>query len=173
MSTTLSIEHHLNKSKIVIYLIVRRFCCILCCCNSFTPHKIIDLIKFHRVRKTLLVVHSFITVWSFCQLIHQMLNAQYGHLQIQCILAKMCICCLKLCKLITYPPHDCFHHIISQVGEVNKLLEVIHQLFPSLRVSMNLIYHMIWDNFHSCHGKSQFVGNNNMVLVVILMIGTL
>jgi hypothetical protein len=36
---------------------------------------------------------------------------------------------------------------------------------------MNLTYHMIRDGLHSHHGKSWFVGDNNLMPVVIFLMG--
>jgi hypothetical protein len=130
-------------NKIVIYFVIKRLYSIFGYYNSFTPHVLVDLIRFHQVSKALLVVCSLVNVWSLCQLIHQVLNAQYGHLKVQCILAQMCIYYLKLSKLTAYPPQNYLHRTISQINEVSKLLVVIHWLLPLLRFSMSLIYHMI------------------------------
>jgi hypothetical protein len=121
------------------------------------------------VRKALLVVHNLVNAWSFCQLIHQMLNAQYGRLKVQCILAQMCNCYLKLSKFTTYPPQNYLHRTISQINEVSKLLVVIHWELPLLKFSMSLIYHMILNSFYSHPNKSWFIGNNNLVSMIILL----
>jgi hypothetical protein len=170
MSTILNIEYHLSMIKIVVHLIVRRLYSISGCCNSLTLHVLVDLNRLHRVRKALLVVCNLDDVWLLYQLIHQMSSAWYGRLQVQCILTKMCIYYLKLGKLIAYPPHDCFHHMICQVDETSKLMVINHQLFPSLKFDTSSTYHMIWNNLHLHHNKSWFAKDNNLALVVIFMI---
>jgi hypothetical protein len=74
MSTTFNIEYHLSRSKIVVYLAIKRFYSSLGC-DSLTPHILVDSIKFYRVRKALLVVHNLANAWSLCQLIDQVSSA--------------------------------------------------------------------------------------------------
>ncbi len=75
MSTTFSIEYHLHKGKIVIYLDVRRFYSILGCYNLLTLHILVNLIRLHWVKKALLAMRNLSNVWSLNQFIHQVLNA--------------------------------------------------------------------------------------------------
>jgi hypothetical protein len=79
----------------------------------------------------------------------------------------------KLYELTVHSPCDFFHCTISQVNEANWPLAIIHQLLPSFKLGMISMYHVIRENFHLHHGKSWFVGNNNLVSMVILMIGIL
>lgn len=88
MSTTPSIEYHLNRSKQLFISLVKNFApsFVVVIRSPFTYW----LINLHWVKKPLLVVHNLVDAWSFCQLIHQVLSAQYGHLQVQCIMTKRC-----------------------------------------------------------------------------------
>jgi hypothetical protein len=59
--------------------------------------------------------------------------------------------------------------MIVEICETGQLLTMVYQLFPSLGFSLNLTYHMVWNDFQVHHSKGWIVGDHNLVLMVGLL----